>query len=152
VNAAVADLTVNGIIGLDFLTKYNCTVDMRKQEITIGDHNKFQMIKKGQFNFNLGSLNTVSRSVDQEVKVSGKVCVPAGEQYITEPLQRSANDMSTRVGRSPTAGDDTVPVRMLNTTDDPFIIRKGTHMAQNSSVCFMSGVQTGKSQNRLKHA
>jgi hypothetical protein len=28
VNAAVADLTVDGIIGLDFLTEYSCTVDM----------------------------------------------------------------------------------------------------------------------------
>jgi hypothetical protein len=61
VNAAVADLTVDGIIGLDFLTEYNCTVDMRKQEITIGDRNKFQMVRKRQFGcFKRETLNTVA--------------------------------------------------------------------------------------------
>jgi hypothetical protein len=47
--------------------------------------------------------------------------------------------MSAGVGRSPTAADDAVPVRMQNITDEPGIIRKGTRMAQTSSVCSMNG-------------
>jgi hypothetical protein len=154
VSAAVADLTVDGIIGLNFLTEYNCTVDMQKQEITIGDHNKFQMVRKGQFGcLKVGSLNTVTNPVNQEVKVPRKVCVPAGEQLlwcenITEPIQRSADDMSAGVGRSPTAGDDAVHVRMLKTTDKPFI-RKDTHMTQNSAVCSMNSKQIHQNWYRI---
>jgi hypothetical protein len=103
VNAAVADLTVDGIIDLDFLTEYNCIVDMRKQMITNGDHNTFQMIRKGHWGcFRVGTLNNVAIPLNQEVRVTGKVCVPAGEQLLccensTESIQRSANDISSGV-------------------------------------------------------
>ena len=49
VKAAVADLMIDGVLGLDFLTGYNCSIDLRKQEITIGDYDKFQMVRKGHF-------------------------------------------------------------------------------------------------------
>ena len=39
VQAAVADLMIDGVKDLDFLTGYNCSVVLRKQEITIGDFN-----------------------------------------------------------------------------------------------------------------
>jgi hypothetical protein len=123
---------VDGIIGLDFLTEYGCTVDMQKQEITIGDHNKFQMVRKGQFGcFKVGILNIVTIPAIQEVKVPGKVSVSAGEhllccENITDPVQRSANDMSAVVGRLSTAGDDAVLVRMLSTRNKPCINRKDT--------------------------
>ena len=45
VQAAVEDLTVDDILGSDFLTEYNCSVDLCKQEIIIGDYNKFQMVR-----------------------------------------------------------------------------------------------------------
>jgi hypothetical protein len=105
------------------------------------------MVRKGQFGcFKVGTLNTVAVPVNQDIRVPGKVCVPAAEQLlccenITEPIQRSANNMSAGVGRSPITRDDAILVHMLNTTDKPCIIRKGTHMAQNSSVCSMNGIQ-----------
>jgi hypothetical protein len=125
---------------------------MQKQEITIEKYNKFQMIRKGQFGyFKVGSLNTVAIPVNQGIRVPGMVCVPAGEQLhvffcegITDPVQKIGNDMSAEIGRSPTAGNDAVPVRMLNTTDEPCIIRKGTCTSPNSSVCFMIGTQIDK--------
>jgi hypothetical protein len=109
------------------------------------------MIRKGQFGcFKVGNLNTVAKPVNQEVEVPGKVCVPAGEQQlccenITDPVQRSANYMSAGVGRSSTAGGEDVPEHMLNTTDKLCITRKGTHMAQNSSVSSMNIMQIDKS-------
>lgn len=59
---------------------------MRKQEITIGDHNKFQMIKSNDLN-----------TANQEVIVSGNVCVPEDEQLyccesIIDPAKGSINN------------------------------------------------------------
>ena len=74
VQAAVADLTVDGILGLDFLTEYNCSVDLSKQEIIIGEYNKFQMVRKGHFGcFRVVTLSTVTIPANREVVVPGKV-------------------------------------------------------------------------------
>ena len=79
----MADLTVDGILGLDFLTEYNCSVNLCNQEITIGDYNKFQMVRKGHF----GCLravtcmwSTATIPANRDLVVPGKVCVPESEQ------------------------------------------------------------------------
>lgn len=43
VEAATAYLMIDGVISLDFLTGYNCSVNLCKLEI------KFKMVKKGHF-------------------------------------------------------------------------------------------------------
>ena len=47
----MADLIIDGVIGLNLLTGYNCSVDLHKQEITIGNFNKFQIVRKGHFGY-----------------------------------------------------------------------------------------------------
>jgi hypothetical protein len=61
VKAAVAELNVDGIIGLDFLTEHDCSVDLRSRELIVGRHTRFTMEKKGHFGcFRVVTLNTVT--------------------------------------------------------------------------------------------
>lgn len=77
ITAAVTELTVDGIIGLDFLTEYRGEVGVTNQELCIGELNKFHMVKKGHFGwFRAVNMNSVTIPVNQEVVVPGQICVP----------------------------------------------------------------------------
>ena len=74
------------------------------------------------------------------------MCVPEGEQLhccesLIEPAENKTTDLPAIVGRTLVTCTDVVPVRMLNITDEPCIIRKGTHLAHISSVLSVNSVQ-----------
>ena len=59
----MADLMIDGVIGLDFLTGYNCSVNLCKQEI------KFKMVKKGHFEyFRVVTPCTIGITAKREIK------------------------------------------------------------------------------------
>ena len=106
VQGAVADLMKNCVIGLDVMTGYNCSVDLRKQELAIGNFNEFQMVRKGHF----GCLRVVTPSIIRkpakpEAVVPEKVSTPKSEQQsccksIIEPIFDQTNDILAVVDRN----------------------------------------------------
>ena len=93
------------------------------------------MVRKGHYGcFRVVILSTVTIPANREFVVPGKVCVPEGEQLhccesLIEPAENKTTDLHAVVSRTLVTSTDVVPVRMLNTTDEPCIIRKGTHLA-----------------------
>ena len=105
------------------------------------------MVRKCHFgSFRVVTLSTVTIYANREVVVPGKVCIPEGEQLhccesLIEPAENKTTDLPTVVGRTLVTSTDVVPVRMMNITDEPCIIRKGTCLAHISSVSSVNSAQ-----------
>lgn len=115
-------------------------VDVPNQELCIGKFNKFHMEKKGHFGcFRVVNMNQVTIPANQEVIVSGQICVPKGEclyncDGIIEPVERDRNDLPAIVGRTLVQSANIVPVRLLNPSDESCLVRKGMLLAQITPV------------------
>ena len=152
VQAAVADLMIDGVKDLDFLTGYNCSVVLRKQEITIGDFNKFQMVRKGHFRcFRVVTPSTIRIPAKPEVVVPEKVSTPESEQQscfksIIEPTFDKANDMPAVVDRKSVTS--TVSTKKLL----PNSAQLNTQLVKNRSSVKRHKGQANRRQKRYHDA
>ena len=152
-DGVVADLSNDGIVGLDFMDENECTIDVKKKKICIKGK-RYNLVKEGSFGcYRIVALNTVTIPTNQEVVIKGKVCVPEGEsislvQGLVEPNEKFVS-AGTLVGRTLVKADTVVPIRVLNLGSENRTIYSGTHIAEMSSVCEVHTERRTKRNSKL---
>ena len=122
----VADIEIEGILGYDFLRKYDCTLEVGKGEM------KFQekSAKSQASCCRVIADMTVSIPPRTEILLPGRIVNGIGEAMM-EPTARFAqqhNDMMVAKVLVDTRNEQ-VPVRILNLSDQPARLYKGTNIA-----------------------
>ena len=135
----VADVTVQGVIGLDFMTKYDCVIDIVHGIMTLGTR-KVDLIQEGHFGcFRVAVADTVNIPPRSEIVTLGNVCLLKGELApngvgLIEPEDKFLHSDRALVAKSLVNKGETVPLRLMNPTTDVKVVRAGTIVASLSPV------------------
>ncbi|XP_065923756.1 uncharacterized protein [Magallana gigas] len=147
IEAVVADLGLDGILGLDFFERHSCCIDIQRSILTI-DGFPHTLLKEGIYGcYHVVAVNTVTIPANQEVLIGGKVCIEEGQNigsqdYLVEPNEKFVAS-GTLVGRTLVKGNSIVPIRVLNIGPEQRTIYSGTHVAELS---FCRPVQSVREQ------
>ena len=133
----VADIDVDIILGLDFLRKHNCKIDVTEETLSIQDK-----VSKLKLAGKLGCYRvTMSETVEippmTEMIIEGKVSTPAlrtNDLGIIESAEKMFQDGKGLVAKSLVHTNGTVPLRMINLGNEVEKIYTGTHVANLSFV------------------
>lgn len=131
----ISDITVDGIIGLDFMTEHKCSLDIPNKVLSIGGE-KHSLLLEGT----LGCYRVVASEsfvvpARSEIITTCDVCVPDGVNFrsglgIVEPRDCLITTNRSLVGRTLVNNETRVPVRFMNLSQDPQTIYKGTNIGQ----------------------
>ena len=78
--AVVTELQVDGILGLDFMKKNKCLVDVSEKIFNIDNLLSIPLIFQGKLGcFRVVSTESVTIPARSEIIVSGKVCLSEGQ-------------------------------------------------------------------------
>ena len=146
----VADIDVDGILGLDFLKKNNCTLDMNRDILTV----KGRICKlsvDGKIGcYRISVSETVRIPSMSEAIIEGKVNVSPfqlSKLGIIEPNEKSFMAGKGMVAKALVEARDKVPVRIVNFGQEDATLFPGTHIANLSFVSNVHNIvdKTGKS-------
>ena len=138
-SAVVANITAEGIIGLDFLRTNNCILDIVSETLTIGQ-DKFKLIFEGPLGcYRICASETVNMPPNSELIVTGKICVPTNRKLrkfegLIEPSENSKNSEKPLTARCLVQTEEFVPVRLMNLSSESKVIYIGTTIAQISEI------------------
>ncbi|KAJ8033855.1 hypothetical protein HOLleu_24223 [Holothuria leucospilota] len=144
----VADIQADGILGCDFLTRYECQLDLGRGELRIANE-LIRCLAEHPAENSCQTLNritvceTFSINPGQEVIVQGKLKNPLKEgEVIVEPYEKFTKKYSVMVAKvvaSPQS--QTVPVRMINLDSVPVTVYKGSTAATCEPVEEVTAVE-----------
>lgn len=137
--AVIADLTIDGIIGLDFMKKNNCLINIgegtmycNKQEVPLqftGKLGCYRVAVTEDINIPAGSeIISKGQLVDFQTKDNG---VAIG---MIEPCEKFIEKEKALVAHTLVKSEAMVPIRLMNVAENAKIIRSGTIIGQFSPV------------------
>ena len=139
---AIAEIAMDGVIGLDFLNKYKCKVDIVNKKLLI-DSEKVSMISEGSigcYRISVGeTCNIPPRSeilVYRDVNVSQKDYLPDGVSLL------EAEEMFTKsecglVAKALVGNNKGVPLRIMNLSQD----------VKNNTLSYFCGINEPSRQH-----
>ncbi|CAC5414320.1 unnamed protein product [Mytilus coruscus] len=110
--AVVADLNIDGILGIDFERNQNCVINLTKSSIWV---------------------NGIETRLHFEGTIRGPV-LPNQQVGIVEPTQEFVDTNKGLLGRILVKNQEKVPLRFMNLSDETQTIHEGTIVGQLSSV------------------
>ena len=153
--AIVADMNSEIVLGVDFMQKFSCVLDMKNCTITTEDLviNCFTKGKMGCFR--ISAAETVSIPSNNGIVIPGaltgkRVCLE--EQYgIIEPYEQLMEKKNILSGRVLARADSEVPVRLMNPTTNPIVIRKGTIIGTFEPIAEVKEMAKKENEHRSGH-
>lgn len=136
---AVADISVDAILGLDFLLKFDGVVDVTKHILKIRD-NSISMIRKGHIGcFRVSMADTIHIPPRSEIVTNCNVCIPDKERLpegasIIEGDDEFLKSEKGLIGKILVSNNEVVPVRLMNLSSQVQVIHSGTVVANLSPV------------------
>ncbi|VDI23601.1 Hypothetical predicted protein [Mytilus galloprovincialis] len=136
--AVVTDLQVDGILGLDFMKRHNCLIDVKNGHFCIGDF-KVDLCFQGSIGcYRVVASEAVVIPPRSEIVINGTVCLAEGQKLPADNALLEANEHAGKdyilTARTLVRSGEKVPVRLMNTELDPKTIYPGTTIAQMSGV------------------
>ncbi|CAC5380720.1 unnamed protein product [Mytilus coruscus] len=136
--AVVTDLQVDGILGLDFMKRHNCLIDVKNGLFCIGNF-KVDLCFQGSIGcYRVVASEAVVIPPRSENVINGTVCLAEGQKLPADNALLEANDHAGKdyilTARTLVSSGEKVPVRLMNTELDPKTISPGTTIAQMSEV------------------
>ncbi|MCG8046017.1 MAG: RNase H-like domain-containing protein, partial [Candidatus Thiodiazotropha endolucinida] len=135
-NVIVADIDSDVILGLDFLISEKGHIDMETNSLVL-QNRKYPLKAHGKFGcYRIVLTEKVSVPARSEVIVPGKVSekgILKEDLCIIEPTPK-AFESGQCVAKSLVHGKQTLPLRMMNLTNEEQIISEGTTVATASPV------------------
>ncbi|CAG2203561.1 unnamed protein product [Mytilus edulis] len=136
--AVVTDLQVDGILGLDFMKRHNCLIDVKNGHFCIGDF-KVDLCFQGSIGcYRWVASEAVVIPPRSEIVINGTVCLAEGQKLPADNALLEANEHAGKdyilTARTLVRSGEKVPVRLMNTELDPKTIYPGTTIAQMSGV------------------
>ena len=160
--AVVANITTDVKLGLDFMQKYNCDISMKECTVTT-EEVVIKCFMKGKMGcYRITARETITIPSEHEVVIPGKVAdrgILFENVGIIEPSEKLMENKNVMSGRVLTKAHENVPIRLMNPSNEPVVIRKGTeigtfepvvdvtvdnreHMAQGNSNVLPEQLQT----------
>ncbi|XP_053391020.1 uncharacterized protein LOC128553858 [Mercenaria mercenaria] len=139
----IVEIDIDGIIGLDFMKANNCQLDIHKNTITVKG-TPCQMVQAGHlvcYRVTIAEMCYIPPN--SEMIVTGELSIPSArknELGIIEPLHDYNKCNMGVVAKALVHAGDTVPVRLLNTSQETDKYYPGTHIANLSLVSQISPV------------
>ena len=140
----VADISVEGILGMDFLQKNDCVIDIVKRKLILKEDIAVPLEFLGSFGcFRVISTDTTSIPPQSEVLIKGKVCTTDSLQLqrqdsLLEPNESFIRKTDTFIGRSLVSAQEVIPVRILNLSDDTKVVYKGDLPGRHQSGMYIT--------------
>ena len=137
VRAIVAELNTSGILGLDFLSDYECAIDI-KQKCIVLDGKRIRCDMKGKIGcYRVSLMETVSILPRHEMLISCQIndyCHDIKGTGIVEPSDDFHRKSNVMIGRTLATADENVPVRIMNPLNEEVVVYKGTIVGQFEQV------------------
>ena len=127
--AIVANINTEVVIGLDFMQKFSCNLNLKECTLNTEDTviNCFMRGKMGCFR--IAAAETVSIPSNNEMVILGNIASKGICQEnigVIEPNEELIERKSVLSGRVLAKANEIVPVRLMNPTSNPVVIKKGT--------------------------
>lgn len=128
----IANIENDMLMGLDFMEKHGCTVDILNNTLVV----------KGK-KVDLIGCHRIIAKADEEIPamsekiINGKVLNMTGHStdlFIIEQSEIKKDNIGL-IARALVQGNETVPLRIMNVTDEPQNIRTGTNLVILSPIC-----------------
>ena len=138
----VAELSVDGVFGMDFLKRHEGVIDVTKECLTLRGM-EIPLVFQGPVGcYRIIASETVTILPRSELVFEGKTIGLAGEKAVQEHtnlgvLEPSAKFLDSQrgfVARALVSISDAVPLRVMNLSDLPQRIYAGTEIAEMSEV------------------
>uniref|UniRef100_A0A8W8NC53 Peptidase A2 domain-containing protein n=1 Tax=Magallana gigas TaxID=29159 RepID=A0A8W8NC53_MAGGI len=137
--AIVTDITVDGILGLDFLKMGNGIINLGTNTLRLNDEECAVSCEGAIRCFRITAADDVHIPPRSELVINGKI---SGDNkcgtidYIVEPEEKFLERGRALVGRTLVKGGENihVPVRLMNITDVPQTIYKDTTIAKMTAI------------------
>ena len=148
----VANIDSDAIFGLDIMQSHGCQLNLMNNTLEIkGQTCQLKTVgRMGCYRVSVSEkVEIPSRS---EVVIEGKVAATGPLQHktgILEPAKQHVSSDRPMVARVLVQGDEKVPVRLMNLSDEKQILYPGTHVANFSTVSSVKPLESkqGSSNN-----
>lgn len=133
----VADLTVDGILGLDFLVRHEAVINMRMHQISIsGIEHPIQLEGSASY-YKVAIIHRVTVPPRSELVVEGQIRASSDgglptKAGLIEPSEKFQN--SCMLAKTLVRRQDTIPLRIMNISDDSKTIYPGTVVGKLHAV------------------
>ena len=148
----VTDLSVDAILGLDFLMENKCVIDMTAMELRI-DGTAIPLIKRGYIGcYRIATTETVHVPPRSEIVTSCGVCTTSKEQIaagigLIEGDENFLKSEKSLIGKVLVTTKESVPVRFMNPGFVVQTIHKGTVVAKLTPVQCVVGETESPSES-----
>ena len=144
-DVVIANIDNELILGLDFLKKMNCRIDVAKETLDIQDRS----VKLDSLGY-IGCSRIIARDMIQipprsEKIIQGKMIestLENGRLCMIEPSDNFLKKGKAMVAKTLTYSQNTVPVRLMNVSDETCSIYPGTNIANACSVTEVQKVRS----------
>ena len=135
----VANVNVDGILGIDFLSKHKCVIDIERLVISVlGTEHKLRL-EGMSTSYKISLVNRISMPPRAEVIVKGKICASDDGRLpsrigMIEPIESFARSNAGIVAKTLVRSQEIVPVRILNPLSETQTIHPGTIIGTLSPI------------------
>ena len=135
----VANVNVDGILGIDFLSKHKCVIDIERLVISVlGTEHKLRL-EGMSTSYKISLVNRISMPPRAEVIVKGKICASDDGRLpsrigMIEPIESFARSNAGIVAKTLVRSQEIVPVRILNPLSEAQTIHPGTIIGTLSPI------------------
>ena len=147
----IADIDNEAILGLDFLERNNCKIDIAQGNLMIQDetikldHVGYvgcsRIVAKDMVQIPPRSQRIIKASMTDSTLEEGRLC-------IIEPAESFLEKGSALVAKSLSYSQNEIPVRVMNITDEMCQIYPGTNIAKASSVVEVQNIKSKMPQSK----
>ncbi|XP_052680304.1 uncharacterized protein LOC128161104 [Crassostrea angulata] len=138
----VADISVDGILGLDFLVKYKAIINMRTHKVSISGIEHLIHLEGTAPEYKIALINRVVILPRSEILTEGKICAGPDGGFpvkigLKEPSEKLIKSDSAMLTRTLVRRQERVPLRLMNMSATNRTIQPGTVVGNLSPVSEM---------------
>ena len=139
ITAAVADISMDGVLGLDFMSSNKCMIDVNEQNMRI-DEETIPLLKSGHYGcYKIAVAEDVNIPSRSEIVTYCNVVKPNGTRLqegvsLIEPDDGFLASERGLVGKVLVQNTEKVPVRIMNISNEIKVVRSGTVVANMTHV------------------
>ena len=138
-NVIVAELNVDGILGMDFLVENQCIINLQTHALSISGMDHPIRMEGTARTYKVAVVNRISLQPMSETIVEGTLC-PAEDgglpfkAGIVEPTEKFLRSDYALLAKTLVRSQQTIPLRIMNTTTSVRTINPGTVIGKFSPV------------------
>ena len=122
------NLTSDGILGMDFLQDNSCTIDIPRKKLILAGGTVFPLCQKASPTYDVRLAETTIIPPRCEIEVVGKSELPPYGLWLLEGHQLKSQ--SVVIARAILETCTSIPVRVLNASDQSITFRQGTTIGE----------------------